>query len=58
MIQGPPTLPIESDVRGDEITPAAEISELAWFTYNDRERVSHVSQIIFDRLHKLGLLDA
>lgn len=38
------------------LTPAAEISELAWFTYNDRERVSHVSQIIFDRLHKLGLL--
>lgn len=31
------------------LTPASEIDELAWLSYSDRERVSPVSQLIFDR---------
>jgi 8-oxo-dGTP diphosphatase len=36
-----------------ELSPASEIDELAWLSYSDRERVSPVSQIIFDRLREL-----
>lgn len=35
-----------------ELRPASEIDELAWFAYGDKERVSPVSQIIFDRLYE------
>ncbi|MNB81257.1 pyrimidine (deoxy)nucleoside triphosphate pyrophosphohydrolase [compost metagenome] len=38
------------------LAPAAEIAELAWLTFVDRERVSAVSKLIFDRLHELKLL--
>lgn len=40
-----------------ELRPASEIEELAWLSYNDRERVSAVSRIIFDRLREMKLLD-
>lgn len=32
------------------LAPAAEIEELAWFTYADRERIAPVDKIIFDWL--------
>ncbi|MBY0011387.1 NUDIX hydrolase [Paenibacillus typhae] len=38
------------------LAPAAEIAELAWLTFEDRERVSAVSRLIFDRLHEMKLL--
>jgi 8-oxo-dGTP diphosphatase len=39
-------------------TPAAsrEIEEIRWLSYRDRDRVSPVDQIIFDRLHQAGQL--
>ncbi|MBW4080693.1 NUDIX domain-containing protein [Paenibacillus sp. S150] len=40
-----------------ELAPAAEIAEMAWLSYGDRERVSEVSRIIFDQLHELMLLN-
>ncbi|AIQ13032.1 NUDIX hydrolase [Paenibacillus durus] len=40
-----------------ELRPASEIGELAWLTYNDRGRVSEVTQIIFDKLHEMERLD-
>ncbi|GAA0917368.1 NUDIX domain-containing protein [Nonomuraea longicatena] len=33
-------------------TPAAEIEEVVWLTYADRDRVSPVDQLIFDHLQK------
>ncbi|GGF62511.1 DNA mismatch repair protein MutT [Paenibacillus albidus] len=39
-----------------ELRPAAEIEEYLWLTYAERDRVSAVSQLIFDQLHELGLL--
>ncbi|AIQ18213.1 DNA mismatch repair protein MutT [Paenibacillus sp. FSL H7-0357] len=39
-----------------QLAPAAEIAELAWLSYKDREHVSAVSQIIFDQLHEMKLL--
>ncbi|UQZ81290.1 hypothetical protein SK3146_00446 [Paenibacillus konkukensis] len=36
--------------------PASEIEELAWLTYKDRDRVSAVNQIIFDRLREANQL--
>lgn len=39
-----------------ELSPASEIEELAWLAYRDRERVSAVCQLIFDRLRELDLL--
>ncbi|MNW61685.1 hypothetical protein D3C74_397600 [compost metagenome] len=38
------------------LAPAAEIAELAWLSYQDREHVSAVSQLIFDKLHEMKLL--
>lgn len=40
-----------------ELSPASEIEELAWLTYADRTRVSAVSEIIFDQLKSMDLLD-
>lgn len=34
-----------------ELKPASEIEEVVWLTYKDRERVSAVSQKIFDHLY-------
>ena len=39
-----------------ELRPASEIDELAWLTYNDRERVSPVVQLIFDKLFEMKWL--
>ena len=38
------------------LTPASEIEELSWLSYKDRDRVSVVTQIIFDKLHEKKLL--
>lgn len=40
-----------------ELRPAAEIEELAWLTYADRERMSAVGKIIFDDLREKKLLE-
>ncbi|NQX44213.1 NUDIX domain-containing protein [Paenibacillus tritici] len=39
-----------------ELTPASEIEELAWLTYEDKDRVSAVSVIIMDKLREMKLL--
>ncbi|MNN76953.1 hypothetical protein D3C81_1933710 [compost metagenome] len=39
-----------------ELSPASEIEELAWLSYKERERVSAVSRMIFDKLLELNLL--
>lgn len=38
------------------LAPASEIEELSWLSYKDRDRVSVVTQIIFDKLHEHELL--
>ena len=38
------------------LAPAAEIEELAWFTYGDRERIAPVDKIIFDWLKERGMI--
>lgn len=38
-----------------KLEPASEIAELAWLTYADRDRVSLISRIIFDKLHEMNL---
>lgn len=38
------------------LAPAAEIEELSWLSYKDRDRVSVVTQMIFDKLHEHELL--
>ncbi len=37
-------------------TASSEIEEVRWLTYDDRENVSPVDQIIFDHLHEAGRL--
>ncbi|WP_079912614.1 NUDIX domain-containing protein [Paenibacillus sp. 32352] len=39
-----------------ELRPASEIEELLWLGYHDKNRVSPVSQIIFDQLYEMKLL--
>ncbi len=39
-----------------ELTPASEIEEIAWLSYGDRDKISAVTQILFDRLHELNLI--
>jgi len=39
-----------------ELRPAAEIEEIAWLTYADRDRVSLVGRQIMDWLHERGEL--
>lgn len=39
-----------------ELRPSAEIEELAWLTAHDRDRMSLVTQIIFDSLRAQHLL--
>ncbi|MCY9670063.1 NUDIX domain-containing protein [Paenibacillus alginolyticus] len=43
------------DFDGD-LRSASEIEELDWLTYQDRDRVSPVCQIIFDKLREMKLL--
>lgn len=38
------------------LTPSAEVEELVWLSYRDRETSSPVDKIIFDYLHEKGLL--
>lgn len=38
------------------LQPAAEIEEIAWLAYADRERLSLVARIIVDALHEQRLL--
>jgi len=38
------------------LAPASEIEELSWLSYKDRDRVSVVTQIIFDKLNEHELL--
>jgi ADP-ribose pyrophosphatase YjhB (NUDIX family) len=38
------------------LTPSAEVEELVWLSYADRETSSPVDKIIFDYLHEKGLL--
>lgn len=45
----------EADLRG-ALIPAGEIAEIAWFGYAERDRVSAVDQLVFDRLHDIGRL--
>ncbi|MBP1999888.1 8-oxo-dGTP pyrophosphatase MutT (NUDIX family) [Paenibacillus shirakamiensis] len=44
-----------ADYTGD-LAPASEIEEIQYFSYEDRHRVSAVSQHIFDELRKRGWL--
>lgn len=44
-----------ADLNGDP-RPSAEIAEVAWLSYADRERLSLAAQVIFDRLHEEGRL--
>ncbi len=44
-----------ADFDGD-LRPASEIDELVWLNYTDRDRVSPVCQIIFDKLKEMKLL--
>lgn len=39
-----------------ELSPSSEIDEWVWLTYNDRDRVSKVCHIIFDKLSEMKLL--
>ena len=45
-----------ADYKG-ELTPNAEIEEIAWLTYADKYKSSAVDQIIFDHLINLDLID-
>ena len=55
---GPPSPenPCRHSVAMATLAPSSEIAELAWLSYADRDRVSAVDQIIFDRLHRGGEL--
>lgn len=46
----------KADYQGT-IKAAAEIDEIAWLTNADRDKISHVDQLIFDYLFEKGLLD-
>lgn len=39
------------------LTPAAEIEEMVWFTYQDKEKSSPVDKIIFDWLKERDMID-
>lgn len=39
------------------IAPSSEIEEVSWFTYDQRENISPVSQLVFDHLKELDLID-
>jgi 8-oxo-dGTP pyrophosphatase MutT (NUDIX family) len=41
-----------------ELSPASEIDEVVWLTYHDRDRVSPVSRIIFEKLHEMKWLSS
>lgn len=44
-----------ADYLGD-LQPSAEIEEMRWLSYADRSCVSEVAQLVFDSLHRRGLL--
>lgn len=39
------------------LAPSAEIEEIAFFTYADKDKCSEVDHLIFDDLHGRGVLD-
>jgi 8-oxo-dGTP diphosphatase len=39
-----------------ELTPSAEVEEMAWFGYAERDKVSPVDQLIFDDLKAKNLI--
>ncbi|MEW4369824.1 NUDIX hydrolase [Paenibacillus kandeliae] len=45
-----------ADYQG-ELLPQSEIEELAWLSYDDLERVSAASKLVFEQLHEQELLD-
>lgn len=40
-----------------ELKASAEIEEMRWLTYSDKDKISEVDQLIFDDLHRNNLLD-
>lgn len=44
-----------ADYRG-LLTPSAEVQEVAWLGYVDRDRVAPVDQLVFDQLHQASRL--
>jgi 8-oxo-dGTP diphosphatase len=40
-----------------ELAPANEIEEIVWLSYGDKERTSPVSQLVFEHLKELNLID-
>nr|WP_315026315.1 NUDIX domain-containing protein [uncultured Chryseobacterium sp.] len=40
-----------------ELKVSAEIEEMKWLTYSDKDKISEVDQLIFDYLHQKNLLD-
>ncbi|QKW24414.1 NUDIX domain-containing protein [Kitasatospora sp. NA04385] len=38
------------------LAASSEIEEVAWFRYDDRDRVPPVDQVLFDDLHRAGRL--
>ncbi|GAA1945118.1 NUDIX domain-containing protein [Amycolatopsis minnesotensis] len=38
------------------LVASGEIAELAWLTYDDRDRVSPINRLVFDHLRERGLL--
>lgn len=45
-----------ADYQG-QLSAAAEIEEIAWLTYADKDKTSAVDQIIFDHLKEFNLVD-
>jgi ADP-ribose pyrophosphatase YjhB (NUDIX family) len=39
-----------------QLSPQSEIEEMAWLTYADKDRISHVDKLIFDYLKKNDLI--
>lgn len=40
-----------------ELKASAEIEEMRWLNYSDKDKISEVDQLIFDDLHRNNLLD-
>ncbi|MGV0827777.1 NUDIX hydrolase [Empedobacter brevis] len=40
-----------------ELEVSAEIEEMKWLNYSDKDKISEVDQLIFDHLKENGLLD-
>lgn len=40
-----------------KLEPSSEIEEIKWLKFNDSDKISPVDKLIFEDLHKKGLLD-